>query len=62
MPDRPIVALNGYVLLRLSRLNIGQRDALVFGLISWGAVDLFWTVIHPDRPQCAAPFYDLVQR
>jgi len=61
MPDRPIVALNIGVLLRLSRLDMGQRDTLVLGPIHKGAANIFRAVVEPDRLRCATPFDDLVQ-
>lgn len=61
MPNRPVVALDIGVLLRLSGLDVGQGDALLLGPDCQRGTDVFRAVIDPDRQRFAAPFNDLVQ-
>ena len=44
MPDRPVVALDVSVLLRLSGLDMGQGDASVLSPFHQGAADVFCPV------------------
>lgn len=47
--------------MRLSGLDAGQRDAVVFGPFHEGAADVFRAIVDPDRLWRAAPINHLVQ-
>lgn len=61
MADRPVVALDVGVLLRLAGLDVGQRNALLLGPGHQRGIDVFGAVVDPDGQWLAAPFDNLVQ-
>jgi len=61
LPDRPIIALDIRVLLRVAGLNILDLDPHFFSPRHQLATDVFRTVIHPNNQWFTAPFDDPVQ-
>lgn len=61
MANGAVVALDIGILLRLSRLDIAQGNALLLGPFHQFAADIFRAIVHSDGQRPAAPFDDLVQ-
>jgi len=62
VPDGAVVALNVSVLLRLTRLDMGQDDALFLSPLQQRMTDLFGAVVvYADGLGLAAPSDDVVE-
>jgi len=59
--DRPVVAFNVGVLLRIAWLDVIEPDALAFGPSDEDAADVFRAVIAAYDLRLAAPFDDLIE-
>ena len=60
MPDRPVVALDVSVLLRLPGLDVQDSNTLFLGPFFQFFTDVFRAVVDPDRPGLSAPLDDAV--
>lgn len=59
--DRPVVALDIIVLLRLAGLDVGQGDVLFLGPDQQRCSDVFGAIVDVDHQSLTAPFDDLTQ-
>ena len=59
--DRPVVAFDIGVLLRVTGLDVIQPDASAFGPGDKGSADVFRAVVAANDLRLAAPLDDLIQ-
>ena len=60
MSNRPVVALDASVLLRLAGLDVLEGNTRLLGLYSEILADVFGAVADPDRARLASPLDDPV--
>ena len=61
MPNRPIVAFNVSILLRLARLDMLDCDVAFFSPFQELATDVFRSIINPNALRSSPPLDDPVQ-
>jgi len=59
--SRPVEPFDIRILLRLSRLDIGQFDLLGVGPLGECIAQIFRPIVTPDAGRFAAPIHDLVK-
>ena len=60
--NRPVIAFDVGILLRVAWLDVIQPDAFAFSPGDEGAADVFGTIIAANDLRFASPLDDLIQR